>query len=208
MSIGPPDENVMQRIRLALESESAKTSKPSWKKDVVKLVVASVGFTAAVAVLGVLTDSFELSHIAGRLGPMSLIAVACSGLAYVALAPQNRALRIPALALAVMAAGVLVVTRPASVPQSFPEWWCTMGHLGFGVIPLFIALTVLRRFAFSWWRAGLAGASAGCIGALLGELGCVEGPGHVLWYHLPAWGLVAVATLILARQKKPDSFAP
>jgi hypothetical protein len=203
-----PDSQVLSKIKLSLAQQRPAVPAPSWKRDVLKLVLASVGFASGVAILGIGLHAFESEHVLSRLMPMALVSLAACGLAYVAIAPGNRSLRIPALVLAGIAALALVATRPAALPQSFPHWWCTVGHLGFGIVPLLVALAVLRRFAFSWWRAALAGASAGCVGALLGELGCVEGPSHVFWYHLPAWILVAGLTLVLARQRKPDSFVP
>ena len=57
-------------------------------------------------------------------------------------------------------------------------------------------------------RALLAGLSAGTTGAFVGELACTQDWRHVLLYHLPAWALVALATLVLSRVLTPRSFAP
>jgi hypothetical protein len=97
---------------------------------------------------------------------------------------------------------------PAWAESTLPEWVCTLSHVGVGLVPLVVAVTVLRGAAFRPLRALLAGLSVGTTGAFLGELACTQSWQHVVGYHLSAWAIAAVATLVVSLSLEPRSFAP
>ncbi len=88
------------------------------------------------------------------------------------------------------------------------EWFCALSHAGADLLPLGLALHLLRKSAPSLPRALLAGVAAGSCGAMVGEAGCGQSWQHVLVFHGGAWLLIAGAALLLSRWLKPVSYAP
>lgn len=207
-----PSSNPAARQR-ALEAARAELAlqRPvrPWRLQALGLFAVSVALTACVA--GVLlgagrTSGAQLAVHAPVLGLLWACGAVC---AWGALAPRGRGLVGGGVALAVGTAAVLVLARGAGDGETvLPSWVCTAGHVALGLVPLGVAGVMLRAAAFRPSRALLAGLSAGTTGAFVGELACTQDWRHVLLYHLPAWALVALATLVLSRWLTPRSFAP
>jgi hypothetical protein len=180
-----------------------------WRTEAARVFAASVVLTAMVA--GVL---WALGRTSGAVlwahGPLLALLWATSAVcARGALAPRRAGLRRAGWGLALVGAAALVFARgSARDVSSLPEWVCTVSHLGVGLLPGVVVLAALRGAAFHPGRALLGGLSVGTAGAFVGELACTLGPRHVLLYHVSAWALAAVATLVASRFLPPRSFAP
>jgi hypothetical protein len=77
------------------------------------------------------------------------------------------------------------------------------------VLPLAVAVLLLRRSAFSWSRAVAGVAAAGGVGVVLLELSCPNATvGHVVSAHLFPWAVTCALALGVRRRLRSASFAP
>ncbi|AGC45143.1 carotenogenesis protein CarR [Myxococcus stipitatus DSM 14675] len=167
--------------------------------------------TLALLVVAILLVGGALSGPALlQRAPLLLLLLTTSGVcAWGALSPRGRGLRRAAVGLAVACAATLVLARASPTsPASLPAWVCTASHLAVDLVPLIVALVVLRGAAFQPLRALCAGLSVGTTGAFVGELACEQDWRHVAGYHLLAWALICAAAIVLSRSLKPRSYAP
>ncbi|OJH36216.1 DUF1109 domain-containing protein [Cystobacter ferrugineus] len=204
------DEAARARALAAVRAELARSAPVSgWRTQAARLLGFSVALTAAAA--GVL---WALGRTSGEVlwahAPVLALLWAISAVcARAALAPRRRVLQWAGLGLALVGATALVLARDSvHEPSAFPEWICTLSQFGMGLLPGVVTLAALRGAAFQPRRALLGGLSAGTAGAFVGELACAQGRHHVLLYHLLAWALVSVTTLVVSRFLTPRSFAP
>lgn len=180
-----------------------------WRTQAAWVMASS--FAIALLVAGVLLAGGALSGAALlHRAPLLLLLFTTSGVcAWGALSPHGRGLRRAAVGLAMACAATLVLARGSpSAPPSLPGWVCTASHLAVDLVPLIVAVVVLRGAAFQPLRALCAGLSVGTTGAFVGELACEQDWRHVAGYHLLAWALVCAAALVLSRSLKPRSYAP
>jgi hypothetical protein len=203
---GQPRRAALERARAAARAE-LRTGKPivRWTTQLWRLSGATLGLAALTAGVLIAVGQARVSDLAAHLLTLGLLSAVSVATAIAALKPS--APRGVALLLVPAAAAALVALRPEGAGHS-PEWVCTLSHLGIGLLPLGVALAQLKSVAPDPKRALLGGLSAGCIGAMLGEVACGRGPLHVAVYHLTAWAVIGVAAVLVARTIKPRSFAP
>ncbi|XXF79259.1 DUF1109 domain-containing protein [Myxococcaceae bacterium GXIMD 01537] len=205
----PAPEALARALGAAREELALAPPMRRWRAQAAWTFAASAGLSVAVA--GVLLALGQVSGAAllGRAPMLALLLTTSAVGAWGALSPRGRRLRLAGLALSLVSAAALVVTRasPHAAP-TLPGWVCTASHVGVGLVPLVVALLGLREAAFSFPRALVAGLSVGTTGAFVGELACEQGWRHVAGYHLAAWALVTLAALVVSRSLKPRSFAP
>lgn len=180
-----------------------------WRTQALWVMAASGGLALAVAgvmlSVGAVTDALLL----GRAHLLALLLGTGALCAWAALSPRGRTLRRVGVGLAMTCAAVLVLARGTpNTPPTLPGWVCAASHVAVGVVPLVVALLTLRGAVFEPLRALVAGLAVGTTGAFVGELACEQGWRHVAGYHLLAWGIVAVASLVISRSLKPRSYAP
>lgn len=206
----PRDSASAERVLAAARGELAlRRPVRRWRTQAAWLMAASGGLalTVAVALLaaGATTDAVLL----GRAHLMVLLLGTCAVCAWGALSPRGHGARRAGVVLALATAGVLVLARgtPGTAP-TLPGWVCTAGHVAVGLVPLVVALVALRAAVFQPLRALVAGLAVGTTGAFLGELACEQDWRHVAGYHLLAWGIVTVASLVISKSLKPRSYAP
>ncbi|WNG29281.1 DUF1109 domain-containing protein [Cystobacter fuscus] len=204
------DEAARARALAAVRAELARpVPVRGWRTQAARLLGVSVALTVAVA--GVL---WALGRTSGEVlwahAPVLALLWATSAVcARAALAPRRQVLQRAGLGLALVGAAALVLARDSvQAPSALPEWICTLSQFGVGLVPGVVALAALRGAAFHPRRALLGGLSVGTAGAFVGELACAQGRHHVLLYHLSAWALVSVTTLVVSRFLTPRSFAP
>jgi hypothetical protein len=166
----------------------------SWRGDAALVLASAWGvalaITAVLAALGQ-TGPELLERHAGALAWV----LVCGGVAAVAaLGPIRRSTRFVAVLAAIAAPVVLVLLRVRAGGETsrLPQWVCTVSHLGVGIVPLVVGLSVLRRAAPSPARAVLCGLAAGTAGALVGEVACAQSWEHVALFHVSAWAALAV----------------
>jgi hypothetical protein len=204
------DGAVLERTLSAARGELAR-NRPvrRWRTQAVGVFSASAGLSAGVAGVLLVLGRTSGTILLGRAPLLALLWATSLVCAWGAISPRGRKLEPWGVMMALGSAAALVFTRgPAVAASALPEWVCTASHAGVGLIPLAVAVAVLRGAAFRPLRALLAGLSVGTTGAFLGELACGLSWRHVLGYHLSAWALVAVATLAVSMFLKPRSFAP
>ncbi|WP_375765486.1 DUF1109 domain-containing protein [Archangium gephyra] len=204
------DGAVIERT-LSVAREELARHRPvrRWRTQATWVFAASAGLTAVVAgvllVLGRTSGAFLLS----RAPLLALLWATSAVCAWGALSPRGRTLEPWGVMMALASAVSLVLARgPAVEVPTLPGWVCTASHVGVALIPLVVAVAVLRGAAFRPLRALLAGLSVGTTGAFVGELACTQSWQHVLGYHLSAWAIAAAATLVVSMSLKPRSFAP
>ncbi len=203
-----PGRDDLEAVRAAARAE-LRGGKPvaPWPKQLAALLGIVGGI--AVGAAGVLLASGQTtaSVIAGH-GAQVLTLMAVAVVAGIAALRPNSPGRWIAMAAGAVGAASLVFLRVPGGPESPTPWMCTVSHLGAGLVPVVVAVMLLRGSARSVTKALLAGIAAGCTGALLGELGCEQSALHVAIWHLGAWALVIAATVAVSRRIKPRSYAP
>jgi hypothetical protein len=206
----PGDTAAASRVLAAARGELAQR-KPtrSWRTHAAWVVAASGGLSLLVAVVMLALGATSGALLLSRAHLLVLLLATCGVCAWGALSPRGRVLRRVGVVLSMLTAAVLVLARdtPHTV-SNVPEWVCTASHLAVGAVPLVVALLVLRTAVFQPMRALCAGLAVGTTGAFLGELACERGWRHVAGYHLLAWGLIVVASLVISKSLKPRSYAP
>ncbi|HYO74091.1 MAG TPA: DUF1109 domain-containing protein [Archangium sp.] len=204
------DGAVIERTLSATREELAhRRPVRRWRTQATWVFAASAGLTAAVAGVLLLLGRTSGAVLLGRAPLLALLWATSAVCTWGAVSPRGRKLEPWGVMMAVVSAAALVLKRgPAWAESVLPEWVCTVSHIGVGLVPLVVAVTVLRGAAFRPLRALLAGLSVGTTGAFLGELACTQSWQHVVGYHLSAWALVSVATLVASMSLKPRSFAP
>lgn len=180
-----------------------------WRTQAAWVMAASGGLALVIAAVMRVAGATSSQLMLGRAHLMALLLVTCGVCTWGALAPRGRGLSRLGIVLAVVSAALLVVARgtPQTV-STLPGWVCTASHVGVGLVPLVVALLALRSAVFQPLRAMVAGLAVGTTGAFLGELACEQGWRHVASYHLLAWGLVTVVSLVISKSLKPRSYAP
>lgn len=198
------------RVLAAARGELAQR-KPvrSWRTQALWVMAASGGLSLLVAGVMLAVGATSEALLLSRAHLLTLLLGTCAVCTWGALSPRGRLLRRVGVVLAMVTAAVLVVARdtPHAV-STVPEWVCTASHIAVGAVPLVVALLALRAAVFQPMRALCAGLAVGTTGAFLGELACERGWRHVAGYHLLAWGLVIVASLVISKSLKPRSYAP
>ncbi|MCY1077594.1 DUF1109 domain-containing protein [Archangium lansingense] len=204
------DGAVLERtLSVAREELARKRPVRRWRTQAAWLFVASAGLTAAVAGVLLVLGQTSGGVLLGRAPILALLWTTSAVCAWGALSPRGRKLEPWGVMLAMASAAALVFGRGSlAAAPSLPDWVCTASHVGVGLVPLVVAVAVLRGAAFRPLRALLAGLAVGSTGAFVGELACTQGWRHVLVYHLSAWAIAAVATLVISKSLKPRSFAP
>jgi hypothetical protein len=206
----PRDEAAAGRVLSAARGELAlRPPSRGWRAQALGLLAASGGLALVVGAGMAAAGLSSMEMLLGRAPAMVMLLVTCAVCAFGALSPRGRGLQRAGLALALVNAAVLVLVRGG--PQSattMPEWMCTLSHIGVGLVPLVVALVTLRSAVFQPLRALAAGLAVGTTGAFLGELACERGWRHAAGYHLLAWGLIAIASLVISKSLKPRSYAP
>ncbi|WP_164014157.1 DUF1109 domain-containing protein [Pyxidicoccus trucidator] len=211
LSQTPPRDEAAAGRALAAAREELALRRPSrsWRTQAAWLMAASGG--VALLIAGVLraVDVTSSQLLLGRAHLMALLLVTCAVCSWGALSPRGRGLRRVGVVLAMVSAAMLVLARDTPhAASTLPDWVCTASHLGVGLVPLVVAVLALRSAVFQPLRAVVAGLAVGTTGAFLGELACEQGWRHVAGYHLLAWGLVTVASLVISKSLKPRSHAP
>ncbi|KFA92583.1 hypothetical protein [Archangium violaceum] len=204
------DGAVVERTLSAARAELAQRHPVRrWRTQARWVFTASAGLTAVVAGVLLVLGRTSGAVLLGRAPLLALLWATSAVCTWGAVSPRGRKLEPWGVMMAVASAAALVFTRgPASGETTLPEWVCTLSHVGVGLVPLVVAVAVLRGTAFRPLRALLAGLSVGTTGAFLGELACTLSWQHVVGYHLSAWAIVAVVTLAVSMSLKPRSFAP
>ena len=181
---------------------------PGWRRQAAVVSTGIIAF-GVVATLGAWLAGITSAERLVARGPVILLAFGLGALdAWGGLAPGRRRLVQLALGASLAGMAVLVAARSPGPPSAVPGWVCSASHLGLDLGPAVIALWGLRQSAWSWSRALTAGLGAGTAGAVLGELACQKGPGHVLIHHVGAWAAIAVACVLVSRALRPRSYAP
>ncbi|WNG48037.1 DUF1109 domain-containing protein [Archangium minus] len=196
-------------LRVAREELARKRPVRSWRTQAAWMFAASALLTTVVAGVMWGVGASSGAVLLGRAPLLALLWATSAVCAWGALSPRRGRLPLWGIGMAMVSATVLVLARSGVHAEStLPEWVCTASHVGLGLIPLVVAVVLLRSAAFRPLRAVLAGLSVGTTGAFVGELACAQGWRHVLGYHLSAWVLIAVATFAVSRSLLPRSFAP
>jgi len=180
----------------------------SWQHDAITAVLLVLAATAMVLGVGAWLSIVEVHRLQGRWLPLVLlVAVQVVGVV-AAIAPGRKAMRWSAAALAVVAAVALPLGRGDGVPAAMPGFACSTSHLAVDLVPLVLVLYFVRKFSVTLGRSLLAGVAAAATGAMAGELSCGRGWSHVLVHHIGAGVAIAVACVLLARVRAPQSYAP
>ncbi|RKH10028.1 DUF1109 family protein [Corallococcus sp. CA053C] len=208
----PPrlDPGALERALAASRAELA-LGRPvrRWRPQAVGLFAASAGMALATTAVFVALGRTTGSAVLGRAPMLAMLLATSAVCSWAALSPRGQQLRWVGVGMALVSAALLVLTRGAMrEPSSLPEWVCTASHVAVALVPVAVALAVLRWAAFNPLRAAVAGLAAGTVGAFVGELACGLGAGHVAAYHLGAWALVALMTGALSKRLKPRTYAP
>ncbi|MFP2910482.1 DUF1109 domain-containing protein, partial [Pyxidicoccus sp. 3LFB2] len=179
-----------------------------WRTQAAWLMGASGGLALVIGIVLGAVGAAPMELLMSRAHLMALLLVTCAVCTWGALSPRGRGLQRLGIVLAMVTAAMLVLARGTHTASTLPQWVCTLGHLGAGMVPLVVALVALRSAVFQPMRALVAGLAVGTTGAFLGELACAQGWRHVAGYHLLAWGLITVAALVISKSLKPRSYAP
>lgn len=180
----------------------------SWRQEALTAVLLVLAATAMALGVGAWLSIVEVHRLQGRWLPLLLlVAVQVVGVV-AAIAPGRRAMRWSAAALAVAAAVALPLGRGTGISSAMPGFACSTSHLAVDLVPLALVLYFVRKFSVTTGRALLAGVAAAATGAMAGELSCGRGWSHVLIHHVGAGIAIAVACVLLARIRAPQSYAP
>jgi hypothetical protein len=201
--------DALARARSAALEELRRSPKAtSWRRSAAVIAGAAAG-TSALALLAALFASLTSpGELLARAPWLATLVGFGAAAGVAAIAPRRGVARTTALVVAFGLMAVLVVSRGAGVPSTTPGWVCSVSHFGLDLLPLAVALVVLRQAAWTWPRALTAGLGAGAAGALLGELACHQGARHVLVHHVGAWLLATAVCVLLSRRLRPQTFAP
>ncbi|MCY1022698.1 DUF1109 domain-containing protein [Pyxidicoccus sp. MSG2] len=206
----PRDASAAARVLAAAQGELAQRRPVrGWRTQALWLMAASGGLSLGVAAVLLALGVTSGALLLGRAHLLVLLLGTSAVCAWGALSPRGHGVQRLGVALAMVSAAVLVLARgtPHAV-STVPEWVCTASHVAVGAVPLVVALLALRTAVFQPMRALVAGLAVGTTGAFMGELACERGWRHVAGYHLLAWGLVVVASLVISKSLKPRSYAP
>jgi hypothetical protein len=205
----PPRALALEKVRAAMLAEASRPKPMGWRARMGLVLALTVGVGAAAALVGPVLGFVSPAALAARW--MTAVPVTVAGLVTVLAAwtPGRRGLRFGALFLVVGAAAAMVLGRASAAdPGTSPEWLCTVSHIAAAIPAGAVGLFGLRGLAPNRLRAVLAGLGIGTVGALLGELMCERGPGHIAAYHLSAWAIVAAVVVVVAARLTPRSYAP
>lgn len=203
-----PGRDALAKARAAMVAEAARPRPPGWKESLALVAGVGVVLLAVIATAGVASGSFPTDVIGSHVPAMALLGGVAVVLWVSAFVPAGRTLRFAALIAGVVAMVALVLLRADLGQADTSRFTCTLSHLGVALVPAIVTLIALRRAAFNPLRAFAAGLGVGALGAFAGELGCHQGPVHVLLFHLPAWALSTVVIAFLSSKLTPRSFAP
>jgi hypothetical protein len=192
----------------ALEELRRQPVAVSWRREAIRTVLAVLGTTALVIGVGSWVSIVEPGRLGERLGQVALLIALQSLGVFAAIAPGKGALRWTGALLALVAVAAILFGRGVGLPRAIPAIACSGSHLAVDLIPLGLVLYSLRRFAWSFGRAALAGAAVAATGALAGELSCQRGWVHVLVHHVGAGLLIVAACVLISRMLRPQTFAP
>lgn len=205
-----PDADALAKIQASVNAELGK-KKPvrSWQREALMLWGAPFGVFLIVAAGLLVAGALREGTLASRLLTVLPLLSAAALCAFAALAPRRRSVRLIAVLAAATAALLLVVARGGiTAVSATPEWVCTALHLASAIVPVLVAVWMLRGVAPSPMRAAVAGLAMGSTGAMLGELACGQGMRHVAVFHLGAWALVVLTCVVASRVVTPRSYAP
>jgi len=181
---------------------------PRWYWHVAMIVGSTLGVVALAGAVLLAAGQTAAAVVAAHAVQLAFLVSASLGCGVAAFGPRLRAGAI-AIAASLAAAICLVALRAdPAVASASPGWLCLVSHLAAGALPLGVALHVLRDCAPSLTKAVIAGFAAGSTGAMLGEIGCEQGPLHIAVWHLGAWAVVAAAVVVISRRLTPRSYAP
>lgn len=205
-----PSPAARLRARALLEAELHKPVKRgTWRREALWGIAAIVGVIAVLAVGGLAAGILPGHLFVRRMPSLTLLLLTAVVGAFAALAPRRLWLKWTGVGLALVSAVAMVTGRwSQGIPNAAPEWVCTASHVGVAIVPIIVAVTLLRRAAPGALRFIVGGLSVGTVGAFLGQLGCGDDGLHVLTYHLGAWALITAAVLVIGRRVKPRSYAP
>ncbi|RKI16168.1 DUF1109 domain-containing protein [Corallococcus sp. AB030] len=208
----PPrlDPKAMERALAASRAELAlKRPVRGWRSQALGVFAASAGMALAVMGVFLALGRTTGSMLMGRAPLLAMLLSTSAVCSWGALSPRGRRLRWVGVGMALVSSALLVLTRATPRgPSSLPEWVCTVSHVALALVPLVVALVALRSAVFDPLRATVAGLAVGTVGAVVGELACEQGPGHVATYHLGAWALLTLVTWALSKRLKPRTYAP
>jgi hypothetical protein len=204
------DEGPLARARsAALDELRRHPTAPSWRTTAAVLLGALAGTTALFALAAWTAGMWVPGELARRAPAIALLSSTQALGVWAAVMPRPRLVVPAVLATAGLAVIALAIGRlPVTHDSTVPAWVCTASHVGVGLVPLVVAVLLLRRAAYRPLRALCAGLAVGSVGASLGELICVRGWKHALVYHVAAWAIVTVLCLLLGRAIRPRTFAP
>jgi len=207
-----PEIPVLARVRAAaLDELRAHARCVSWRRQAAGVALLVLATTALVIEVGSLVSIIDPDRLERRALPVALLVVLQVAGVFLAIAPGRRVARFGAVILAAAAAATVVAWRGGgggAGGAAISPFACSLSHLGVDLVPLAIVLYALRRFAWTWGRAALAGAAAGATGTIAGELACARGWGHVLVHHLGTALLITLLGVLISRARTPDSYAP
>ena len=194
----------------ALLEEALKHKPPSrpWHLEWRNTLLSALLLVVLSAAMLLLSGNTTWSWIWARMPSLLLLASSGGFCAWAALSPRALRYRPFSLGVWLLAMVGVVLLRGNDEPPSVTPWVCTLGHVGMGVIPLWVAVGALRNVAPGRWRWLLAGVFVGTTGAMGGELGCVGGMTHIALYHLAAWWAMAVVAFVLSFFLKSKTYAP
>lgn len=205
-----PSPAARLRARALLEAELHKPVKRgTWRREALWGIAATVGLIAVLALGGLAAGMMPGHLFVRRMPSLSLLLLTAGVGIFAAVAPRRLWMKWLGVVLALGSAVAMVVGRwNQGIPNQAPEWVCTASHVGVAVVPIIVALTLLRRAAPGALRFIVGGLSVGTVGAFLGQLACADDGQHVLTYHLGAWALITATVLLAGRRVKPRSYAP
>lgn len=208
VAAGPQASALASARATALAELKAHPQSVSWRRDVAATVLLVLGSTAAVMAAGVWLSIVEPERLRGHLLTLLLLFALQTGGVFAAIAPGKTTLRRLVGLLAIATAVIVVALRGPATPPGTSEFACSISHLAVDLLPLGVVLYSLRRFSATVGRALLAGLAASVTGAIAGELSCGRGWSHVLIHHVGAAIAIAIACVLLARIRPPQSYAP
>ena len=205
---GPSDNPIARARSAALAELRATPVATPWRRHAAVVVAVWAGIAVAAGAATLLASLAGAAEVVAR-APLlaALLAVAAVG-GVASQAPGARRWTAVAIGGALVTMAALVVSRGAGTPSETPEWVCSVSHVAVGLLPLAVGLWSLRQSAWTSRRALATGLGAGTAGALLGELACHQGAGHVLVHHVGAWLLVTIACVAISGRLRPRTFAP
>ena len=209
---GPPEgrrSSAFARARSAALAElTRKPRARPWWRDALAAVLLVLASTAAVLAAGAWLSIDEIDRLSARWLPLALLTIVQVLGVFAAIAPGKAVLRRIAAALAIGAAIAIVAGRGGGHPSMTPAFACSTSHIAVDLVPLTLVLYSMRKFSVTLGRSLLAGVSAAATGAIAGELSCGRGWSHVLIHHVGSGAAIAIACVLLARYRQPETFAP